>query len=264
MTTAISLDDRELTFLRESNAIEDIENIDYALPENAQPDLGHVGAFGEMRDAACRKRSIALDDVCRWQSMIAEEQRRFGHEIPATGVGQLRGERAPFNVRVGSHFAPEYQAVAGLMATWLSDLHARMAERGGTDLIHVADVLGELFQRFEAIHPFVDGNGRTGRLVANYVAMFLGVPLIVFRASERPDFYAAHHSKPVMKLFMLQKLREVAVHPMTGKLLRRVRGDAATDIYRDDSGREIVAEQHRLVPAIEDWSRLAAEKERSR
>lgn len=56
---------RELEFLRESNAIEDIGNIDYSDPENARPDQGHVGAYLEARDAAQRRRLIAIDDICR-------------------------------------------------------------------------------------------------------------------------------------------------------------------------------------------------------
>jgi hypothetical protein len=102
MTAELSA--RELEFLRESNAIEDIENIDYADPANAQPGRGHVGAFLEMREAAARQRPIGLEDVCRWQRWITEEQTRFGHEMPSRGVGVARRRRAV--QRAGRHAFP--------------------------------------------------------------------------------------------------------------------------------------------------------------
>lgn len=193
------LSTRELEFLRESNAIEDIDNIDYAVAANAQPGRGHVGAFLEMREAASSHRLISLDDVCRWQRWITEEQAQFGHEMPERGVGVLRGEAAPYNVRVGMHFPPEYPKVGGLMQTWIDDARARLtlpeASEGAT--MFVADAVGEFLQRFEAIHPFVDGNGRTGRLVANYVNLSLGQLLIVFaRASGRHSTRHTAASRP--------------------------------------------------------------------
>ena len=169
------LSTRDLEFLRESNAIEDIENIDYADPASAKAGCGHVGAFLEMRAAAAQRRSIALDDICRWQRWITEEQARFGHAIPTRGIGVLRGDDAPFNVRVGTHFPPDYPQVAGLMRKWIDDLHARLAlpEAAIGALVFTIDTVGEFFQRFEAIHPFVDGNGENrpvGRKLHELVA----------------------------------------------------------------------------------------------
>jgi hypothetical protein len=131
-------------------------------------------------------------------------------------------------------------------------LVAHTKERNG-DLSFAADSVGELFQRLEAIHPFVDGNGRTGRLVANFVNLSLAQVLIVFRASERPAFYAAHRSKPAMKLFIASKLREVAISPFTGELLYRVGGDLAADILENaDHSYRRVLEGHSLLRGC--WS----------
>lgn len=264
---SVELSNRELEFLRESNAIEDIENIDYADSANAKAGCGHVGAFLELRAAAAQRRSIALDDICRWQRWITEEQARFGHEVPARGIGVLRGDDAPFNVRVGTHFPPDYPRVAELMRKWIYDLHARLVlpEAASGALLFTIDVVGEFFQRFEAIHPFVDGNGRTGRLVANYVNLSLGQMLIVFRASERPQFYAADRSKPAMKLFIAEKLREESFSPFTGEPLYRVGGDLAADIMENaDHSYRCVIERHPLVPTLLEWRRQAEEKDRAR
>lgn len=42
---------------------------------------------------------------------------------------------------------------------------------------------------YEKIHPFVDGNGRTGRMFLNYERLKVGLPLLVIKADERQEYY---------------------------------------------------------------------------
>jgi len=49
----------------------------------------------------------------------------------------------------------------------------------------------ELHTRFVKIHPFVDGNGRTGRLLLNFELMKAGYPPAVIRKEERLAYYDA-------------------------------------------------------------------------
>ena len=44
---------------------------------------------------------------------------------------------------------------------------------------------------FEYLHPFRDGNGRTGRLISNYILLRKGHPLLVIYKEERNKYIAA-------------------------------------------------------------------------
>ncbi len=53
------------------------------------------------------------------------------------------------------------------------------------------EALAELHNNFERIHPFIDGNGRTGRLVLNLVLVRLGYPPIVILKTQRERYLRA-------------------------------------------------------------------------
>ena len=42
---------------------------------------------------------------------------------------------------------------------------------------------------YEKIHPFVDGNGRTGRMFLNWERQKAGLPILIIKAGERQEYY---------------------------------------------------------------------------
>jgi Fic family protein len=61
----------------------------------------------------------------------------------------------------------------------------------GQDTLHPVLFAAELHARLVQIHPFVDGNGRTARLVMNLVLLQHGYPIANIRAEDRFGYYDA-------------------------------------------------------------------------
>ena len=51
--------------------------------------------------------------------------------------------------------------------------------------MHAVELAGEAHYRFVTIHPFIDGNGRTARLLMNMILMMKGYPPAIIRKNDR-------------------------------------------------------------------------------
>jgi Fic family protein len=82
---------------------------------------------------------------------------------------------------------PSWTDVAVRMEEWLADAQALRVR----DAPHLPAELAWLHARFEQVHPFLDGNGRAGRLLLNLLLVRLGYPPAIIRKGERARYLAA-------------------------------------------------------------------------
>lgn len=84
---------------------------------------------------------------------------------------------------------PSWPDVAAAVNTWISDLTA--LQQSVSDPLAFPETLASAHVRFEQIHPFLDGNGRTGRLVLNLILVRLGFPPAIIYKGDRSRYLNA-------------------------------------------------------------------------
>jgi len=87
-------------------------------------------------------------------------------------------------VRVGNHIAPNPKEV-------VSRLEKMLAEYNATSREHIIKRIAKLHLIFEYTHPFVDGNGRIGRVINNYLLIREGFVPINIKFIDRKRYYQA-------------------------------------------------------------------------
>ncbi len=75
---------------------------------------------------------------------------------------------------------PSFTDVHAQVTDWVRDVNRLRFASG-----RIIELLAELHAGFERIHPFLDGNGRTGRLLMNLVLVRFGYPPAVIQKRER-------------------------------------------------------------------------------
>lgn len=81
---------------------------------------------------------------------------------------------------------PSWVLVPSLMDEWVAQANALTARAPD-----FPEAVARLHCRFEQIHPFLDGNGRTGRLILNLLLVRLGYPPAIIYKNERGAYLGA-------------------------------------------------------------------------
>ncbi len=84
---------------------------------------------------------------------------------------------------------PSWPLVPAGLDEWVATTNTIPARlHGGGNL---PELLAEAHNHFERVHPFIDGNGRTGRLALNLVLVRLGHPPVVILKEQRTAYLRA-------------------------------------------------------------------------
>mgnify|MGYP000845580665 FL=1 len=112
--------------------------------------------------------------------------------------------RVPVRI-LGSDYAPPEPYLVPIQ---MEELLSQYEQWKAT--LHVVELVATFHLAFEAIHPFVDGNGRTGRLLMNLQLLQAGFPAISVKFTDRIRYYNCFSSYLASKstLAMVQLVAE--------------------------------------------------------
>lgn len=155
------------TFLKESNLIEGVFDLD---------------SFLQAKYA--------------WEYLIEQPEMTLGvvlktHKILMLHQNLQPDERGYFRkceVTIGGRFGLNWFKVPDAMRHWVGAMNEKMKIEDDAMMLHV---------EYEKIHPFVDGNGRTGRLFLNWGRVKkLKKDILVIKDSEKAQYYKLFRQDP--------------------------------------------------------------------
>lgn len=137
----------------------------------------------------------------------------FGWIFPEMG-----GKFRKIEVTVSKHKPPRAHLVSQLMQDFTEDLKIRFKHLPSLDrqnfLEELTDLLAWSHHRFLWIHPFVDYNGRMGRLLINIILLNLNLPPIELKVETkrgRATYVKALHAADQGYYNYLKKLVQFAL-----------------------------------------------------
>lgn len=111
--------------------------------------------------------------------------------LPTTKVIEVGKYKAlPNHVKTvtGEIFYFAYPEETPFLMTALVEWYREKAEDSATNPLVLA---AEFHYRFIRIHPFDDGNGRTARILMNFILMKFGFPPVIIKTEEKRDYFSA-------------------------------------------------------------------------
>ena len=173
----------EYTF--NSNAIEGstltLEETALVLKEGitvgGKPLRHHLEAIGH-RDAY-----YYVEDLVKDKAPVSERSIKEIHSLVLMDRQSDKGIYRSVPVRVSAFHPCQPYEVPIQMERLMIDYNGEMQNR------HVVERAAIFHLRFETVHPFIDGNGRVGRLLLNFELMKEGYPPVNVKFSDRQKYY---------------------------------------------------------------------------
>ena len=146
-----------------------------------KPLKDHLEAVGH-RDAF-----LYVSDIATQEMPLNESTIKNIHSLVLMNQPEDKGVYRKIPVRIMGAYTEPVQPY--LIEPKLIELLAKNEERKAT--MSVVERVALFHLEFEGIHPFIDGNGRTGRLLLNLELIRNGYPAINVKFTDRRRYYDA-------------------------------------------------------------------------
>jgi len=192
-------------FIYESNLI---ENINIPFEEiwkkwRQIPISGHLGALALATVDAGQKKLLTEQMICEWQKLIIQEQNSWTiiHEkfVPENEIGQYRSGGL---MLVGEKRCVPSEAVPICMKSLIEEI-GWFTKNSWNSKREVVKKIADLHFDFLWIHPFVDGNGRTSRILAWYLFKYFDLKPFIFTSADKHETY--YKAFDGMREYFMQK-----------------------------------------------------------
>lgn len=165
-------------------------------------------------------RDIFRDEAIS-RSLILKLHHMLLTNIDNSIAGRFRADKE--YVRVGSYIAPDPKEIDRMIDALLIKYSVDSSQ-------YFIETLAEFHLNFERIHPFLDGNGRIGRIIMNFQLFQRGYPGIIIRDKEKYVYYDAFKAHTATHDVRL--MEKVLSRALTESLHKRIAYLGAKEIIR--------------------------------
>jgi len=147
----------------------------------------HYNAFLFLKAQAAIKRKVSVELIKELGGMVMKST---GSEIN-TVLGTFdssKGDLRLVQVYVDKKYFPDYSKIPKLLSSLCELVNAKIDEIEGDGILKLS---ADIHYNLVNIHPFADGNGRTSRLLMNYIQMYHNEPLIKIFTEDRLEYIDA-------------------------------------------------------------------------
>lgn len=163
--------------LRETDLV-----INRGLTVGGKPMKDHLEAINH-RDALNFVRELASNKADLNERNLLEIHDLILRGIDLNNAGRYRRDRV--RISGSHHIPPNPMKLSELMPAYFADYEAQKAT------VHPVILAANMHQKLVSIHPFIDGNGRTARLIMNLILLREGFSIanISGERNQRNDYY---------------------------------------------------------------------------
>ena len=137
--------------------------------------VGYKEAYEYVERLVKEQKMLSAYEICSIHSLVLVDRPE----------DRGRWRRVPVRIMGASVEPPQPYLIEPMVGELLNDYSMVMTR------LHTVERVSLFHLRFEGIHPFVDGNGRTGRLLLNMQLMQAGYPPINVKFADRKRYYDA-------------------------------------------------------------------------
>ena len=108
------------------------------------------------------------------------------HTLAYRAPGSIAGEYTTEDMAAGDTVFGDYEKLIARVPSLMTS-----TEKAISNGQHPLIVAAKWHGYYEYLHPFRDGNGRTGRLLSNFILLRAGHPLLIIELKDRSEYISA-------------------------------------------------------------------------
>jgi Fic family protein len=139
--------------------------------------------------AAGERKDLVSESLIKGIAATVMKNTGSIHNVATGSFDSSQGDYRLMSVRAGSHYFVAANKIAPLMRELVDKVNDRLST--SETLEDKLNLSFDFHFDLVSIHPFVDGNGRTSRLMSNFVQKYFNLPIAPVEFSSRASYIKA-------------------------------------------------------------------------